>query len=115
MEHKHDKLKDIMRMAKVEVPFDDFEDAVMMRIEKVEQEKSAVAKTKKYALLFFTLGTLFGLGLNYLLTDLLSSIILNPALKNTLLLLSQILYVFLIVLFCDKVLKLISARRNASI
>lgn len=115
MEHKDDKLRDMMQMAKIELPFDDFENAVMMRIEKLEHEKSAVAKTKRYALIFFASGTLFGLGLNYLLTDLLYSISLNTAMKNTLLLISQIIYVLLIVLFCDKALKLFKMRRKPSI
>lgn len=55
MEHHDDKLREMMKMAKVEMPFADFEERLMSRIEKVEREKAAVAKTRKYALLCFAL------------------------------------------------------------
>ena len=112
MEYKEDKLKEIMGMAKVEMPFGDFEDKLMMRIEQAEQEKVSLKKTKRYALVFFVFGTLFGMGLNYLLADFVqTSVEASKIFKNNILLLSQMIYVVLIVLFSDKMLRLIKLRK----
>jgi len=112
MEHHDDKLREMMKMAKVEMPFADFEERLMSRIEKVEREKAAVAKTRKYALLCFVLGTLFGMGFNYLLADFVkTSVSASEAVKSNLLLFSQLVYVLLIVLFSDKIWRLMKLRK----
>lgn len=107
MEHRSDELRNIMKMAKIEMPFSDFEERLMLDIEKIEINKKSLSKTKAYALIFFIAGIVFGFGLNYLLTDLMSSAGLSTAVKNVLLLLSQIMYVLLIVLFSDKIYALV--------
>lgn len=107
MELKDDKLKDLMKISKVELPFADFEEKMMRRIEKVEQEKRVIDKSRKYALLFFLLGTLFGMAANYLLTYfIIANELLSESLKNNVTLFSQLMYVVLIVLFSDKMLRL---------
>lgn len=112
MELKDDKLKDLMKMGKVELPFADFEEKMMRRIEKAEQERLAIDKSRKYALLFFLLGTLFGMAGNYLLADfVIASESLSESLKNNVALFSQLIYVVLIVLFSDKMLRLMRLRR----
>ena len=106
MEENRDGIKEIMKMAKLEMPFDDFDAKVMADIEKIEAEKESISKSRKYALIFFAAGTFFGICLNYLVTELIFPKIIDIQLRNYLGLFSQIIYVILIVLFSDKILKL---------
>lgn len=101
-----------MKMAKVNMPFDDFEDRMMAKIEKLEHEKTAIAKTRKYALISFLFGTLFGVGLNYIIADFVAATHMSTTLKSTLLSLSQIVYVILLIVFSDKVWKLMKVKLN---
>lgn len=115
MEHKDDQFKDMMKMSKVEIPFGDFEDRLMADIRKTELTRQSVMKTKKHALIFFIGGTIFGFGLNYLLTDMLATANISATMKSSLLMLSQLVYVLLIVLFSDKIHSLVKVSKEKKI
>lgn len=114
MEHKDEQLKQLMKMTKREMPFDDFDDRVMARIEKLEDEKIALSNYRKYGLLFFVLGTVFGLALNYLLGEAIALLTIPEAGKKLLELGTQIMYVVLIVLFSDRILRLLKSSKKAA-
>ena len=115
MEENKDKFKEIMSMAKVELPFEDFDSKVMAEIHKIEADKQSISKTRKYALLSFFFGALFGLGMNYLFMELISTKIADATVKNYLMILSQMIYVILFALLIDKILKLRRFKKEANI
>ena len=106
MEHKDPQLHKLMNMSKIEVPFDDFEDKVMSQINELETATDLALKHKKYALIFFVMGSIFGIGLNYLVEMAIGSAAIQPGIKNFLSLGCQMLYVILIVVFSDKLWRL---------
>ncbi len=106
MEHKDPQLQKLMNMSKVELPFADFEDKVMAAVNAMEARRELALRHKKYALIFFVLGSLFGLGLNYMVDMAIDLADLQPKLKNVLSLCCQMLYVILIVVFSDKLWRL---------
>lgn len=112
MEENKDNFREFMKMAKLEMPFDDFDAKVMAKIEKIEAEQESISKSRKYALIFFAAGTFFGICLNYLVTELIFPKIADHQLRNYLGLFSQMAYVVLIVLFSDKILKLKRLLKN---
>jgi hypothetical protein len=64
-----DKLKQLIGESKLEMPFSDFEDRLMSRINSEVSNEKAITKNIRLSWLFFGLGTLFGI---------LLTIILNP-------------------------------------
>ncbi len=64
-----DKLKQLIGESKLEMPFSDFEDRLMSRINIEVSNEKAITKNIRLSWLFFGLGTLFGV---------LLTIILNP-------------------------------------
>ncbi len=112
MEEKHDHLKEIMKMAKLEMPFQDFDAKLLARIEKIEEKKRSISKTRKYALISFIFGALFGMGFNYLVSEQISSRIVDVGMKNNFMLISQFIYVVLFVILSDKILKLRQMRKK---
>ncbi|MBL1409202.1 hypothetical protein [Sphingobacterium faecale] len=101
MEH-NDKLYDLLKNSKLELPFDDFESRMMQQIVDFEKTKVQMHQSKKMALLFFLIGTVFGMLLNYGLGLALDSYGLPQASLDKISFFSQLIYVILIVLFSDK-------------
>lgn len=60
-------LSQLMPKSGLEIPFADFEDTVMKRIEKIHVESNPIAHDQKWSFIFFILGTCLGLLLNALL------------------------------------------------
>lgn len=114
MEHKDEKLTQLMKMARRDMPFEDFEDRVMARIDKVEQDKAALVNYRRYSLLFFVLGTIFGLGLNYLLAETIDLLDIPQGGKKMLELATQLAYVVLIVLLTDKIIHLLNISKKSA-
>lgn len=115
MEEKKDRMKEFMQLAKLEMPFDDFDSKVMARIEKIEADKASISKSKKYALIFFAAGTFFGICINYLFSEFILPKVADVNIKNYLSIFSQMLYVILVVLLSDKILKLKRMRFGSEI
>lgn len=112
MEH-NDKLYDLLKNGKLELPFTDFEDRMMGQITEFEKAKVQMHRSKKMAILFFLIGTVFGMLLNYVLGLVLSSYDLPQASLDKISFFSQIIYVVLIVLFSDKLWKLFKMTRES--
>lgn len=106
MEHRDAQLQKLMNMSKMEMPFDDFEEKVMAQIAELEASRTLALQHKKYALIFFVLGALFGLGLNYMLEMAIDLVEMKSTLRNVLALGCQMFYVILIVVFSDKLWRL---------
>ncbi|WDF70069.1 hypothetical protein PQ465_06740 [Sphingobacterium oryzagri] len=114
MEHKDERLNELMKLAKRDLPFDDFEDRVMANIEKIAEERETLYNYKRYSLLFFILGTLFGLALNYLLAESIEFLQVSEGFRRMLELGTQLVYVLLIVLFSDRLLRLLKSAKKAN-
>jgi len=108
---REDKFKDLMKLSKVELPFNDFEENLMFKIEMAEKSQSIIKKSHSNALIFFALGTLFGMGSNYIFSKYLVNLTGNPSNLEFIQTLSLIVYVPLIVLFCLKLIELYKLHR----
>jgi uncharacterized protein YacL len=72
--------KEIMSKSKLEMPFSDFEDEVMMQIREREVYQRSYVKDLKLSWIFFIAGSIFGLILSFLLPEVLPQIVnINPA------------------------------------
>ena len=63
-------LKDLMKYSLVEMPFPDFEDRLMDKIQQEKQDQQTVSGNIRVAWLFFFLGLFFGLLITNMTTDL---------------------------------------------
>ena len=68
--NSNDKLKHILSESRLEMPFTDFENRLMTRINKEVQAEKYIDRNIRLSWLFFSLGTVFGL---------LLSVIFSPA------------------------------------
>ena len=66
MREEETYFKEIMSNGKLEMPFTDFEDNVMMHIEKTT-DKPVLAKEIRLSWIFFVLGSVFGIIISYIL------------------------------------------------
>lgn len=114
MEHK-DKLYSLLKRSKLEMPFADFEDQVMNNVLHYERSKEAMTKSKRMAILFFLIGTVFGMMLNYIGSLFVASYGVSESLQEKLSFFSQLVYVILILLFSDKLWKLFKISKNGQI
>ena len=106
MEAKEEQIKEWMKSSTVKLPFQDFEDSVMNKIAEAEEQKARMDSSRKYALIFFAIGSLFGMASNYLIADFVEKSNLDVQLKSNIQLVSMLVYVVLILLFSDKLWKL---------
>ncbi|MVZ66739.1 hypothetical protein GQF61_12830 [Sphingobacterium sp. DK4209] len=106
MEPNENQIKDWMKSAMVKVPFEDFDDQVMRKVEQAEAQKLRMQASRKYAMIFFSIGTLFGMATNYLLAEFVAGSDLSASLKSNVQLASLLFYVVLIILFSDRLWKL---------
>ena len=61
------QLSKMIRRAKLEMPFSDFEDIVMERIEKESVQSRVFSRDRRLSMFFFLLGTTLGMVLNSIL------------------------------------------------
>lgn len=111
MEFKDDKLKEILKNSALEMPFSDFESNMMAKIQYYELNKAKAEKSRFFAVLCFLIGTVFGTILNFIISRNLEWISSSVAVQDGFYLISQIVYVILIVLFSDKLWKLVKLRK----
>lgn len=114
MEHK-DELYSLLKSSKLEMPFADFEEQAMNNILNYERSKEEMTKSKKMAILFFLIGTVFGMMLNYVGSLFVASYGLSENLQDKLSFFSQLVYVILILLFSDKLWKFFKISKNRPI
>ncbi len=60
-------LSELMQKSQLEMPFTDFEEMVMHRINSEVKQKDLLLRYRKLSFLFFVLGTGFGLAINFIL------------------------------------------------
>lgn len=66
---KNDAFAKAMSKSKLEMPFSNFEDAVMLLIEEESIRKKTISKQLKLSRFFFVLGSVFGFVLSILLSQ----------------------------------------------
>lgn len=106
MELQDKNFKDILSHSKLELPFSDFDYRMMQRIEEYELKKKVAEKNKLFSHICFLLGILLGTVLNYLMSQNLSWLSFSDLNQQRFSFAMQLVYVFLIVLFADKLWKL---------
>jgi hypothetical protein len=93
---KNDAFSDLMKKSKLEMPFSDFEDVVMQQIEESNIKKSEISKQLKLSRFFFILGSLFGILISLVLSNIEEPIFnINP---NVIALIFQVIFVTLFLL-----------------
>lgn len=99
-----------MQKTKLEMPFSDFEDTVMFRIHKEVLTEQILSRDRKLSFLFFVLGTIFGLIINFLLQR--SQYTFPNISPETTLLIFQLGLVLIVLLQLDKYLRLMKKRKK---
>lgn len=112
MELDDKKIKVLLKESKLEMPFSDFEESMMARIQSFERQQAKANQSRFFALLSFLIGTVFGFILNFMLSNNLNWISTSIDVQNSFYLLSQIIYVVLILLFSDKLWKLWKIKKS---
>jgi len=72
--NKENELDALLSESALEMPFSDFEDSVMQIIEENSIKKNSVSKELKLSRFFFILGSLFGITISIVLSQLETSI-----------------------------------------
>jgi hypothetical protein len=94
MEPKKDKLSSLMQKSKLEMPFSDFEDSTIKRIQTELKYNSSIRRSLQISVFFFVLGTGFGLVVNNMLLKADNAILgVSP---DTLLLCFQLIFVLVV-------------------
>ncbi|WP_312187655.1 hypothetical protein [Sphingobacterium sp.] len=114
MDKEQEKFKRVMRMSKIELPFEDFEQRVMQRIVRVEKAKMGALSNKKCAIAFFLLGTICGMILNNYLLAKIQVIDIAADYKNYIGIFCQLVFAVLICFFCLQLWRLIAIQRYKS-
>jgi len=112
MDKEQEKLKKIMQMSKIAMPFDDFEQRIMARIEAMEKAKEKALSDKKYAITFFLLGTICGMILNNYLMAKIQVANMGVDFKNYLAICCQLSFAVLICFFCLQLWRLINMQQH---
>lgn len=104
MDEAKDKFSGIMTKGKLTMPFSDFEDDTMKRIETETKYKGSISRSFRISFIFFVLGTGFGLVVNNLLANA-DSLVLGIS-SGTILLVFQLIFVFAVVMQSENIYKL---------
>lgn len=112
MEYDDPQLRDILKDSKMKLPFADFEVRMLAKITAYEKGKVQSLKNRQHATLFFLLGIILGSVLNYLLYANLDDFALSEAGKSYVTILSQLVYLILVILFSDKLWKYLALKRS---
>lgn len=114
MDKENNKIKQALQMSRVNMPFEDFEQRVMRQISDLEKVKAKALSDRKYAILFFLLGSIFGIMLNNYFINRIQTLTTVVAYRNYALIFSQIIFVLLICFFCLQLWKLIKIQKEKS-
>jgi len=106
MELQDNKMKELLSYGKLKLPFADFEDNMLQKIQEYELKKKAAEKNKFWSHLCFLLGLILGGILTYSMSSDLDDLIPLRDVQDKLVSVIQLFYVLLIVLFADKLWKL---------
>ncbi len=92
------------------MPFTDFEETVMHRIHRETSFEQILSRDRKLSFLFFGLGTIFGLIINFILQS--SQYTFPNISPETTLLIFQLGFVLIVLLYLDKYLRLMKKRKK---
>jgi hypothetical protein len=98
-------LSQLMQKSRLEMPFSDFEETVMLRIQKETVQEQIVSRDRKLSFIFFISGTCLGLILNFILQQVHSTFLNIPS--DTILLVFQTGFVLLFLIQLDRNLPLL--------
>ena len=112
MELEDKNIRRLMKGSKLELPFSGFEDKMMMKVKAFDENNQKAYRYKMLGLIFFLLGTVFGIGLNFIFTQNIHYLSSSTVIQERFYLISQIIYVVLIVIFSDKIWKLLKIKQN---
>jgi hypothetical protein len=105
-------LSQLMQKSLLEMPFTDFEETVMHRIQSEVKQKSLLLRYRKLSFVFFVLGTGFGLAINFILQK--SQLTFPGISPQTTLLIFQSLFVLLFLTQLDNSIQLFrSIKKNS--
>ncbi len=105
-------LAQLMQKSHLEMPFTDFEETVMHRIQTEVKQKDLLLRYRKLSFLFFVLGTGFGLAINFILQW--SQLSFPGISPQTTLLIFQSLFVLLFLTQLDNSIKLFRNLKKGS-
>lgn len=95
----------LMKKSRVKMPFSDFEDNVMRRIEVEVQYKKSILKNINLSLLFFILGTGTGTAVSLFLPELLSAF--SGISSERIILIFQAVFILIVLTQLDNLIKLV--------
>ena len=104
MQEPKDKFSSLMQKSKLILPFSDFEDNTMKRIQADLKYKSSIRRSFQVSLVFFVLGTGFGLIVNSVLSNAHGSIM--GVSSDKLLLWFQLIFVFIVLTQSENIFRL---------
>ncbi|MEJ7693915.1 hypothetical protein [Daejeonella sp.] len=104
MEGTQDKFSSLMRKGKLEMPFADFEDNTMRRIQAELKYKVSIRRNFRISFIFFVLGTGFGLIINSILSNA-DEFILGLA-PETVLMAFQLIFVLVVLTQSENIYRL---------
>lgn len=110
MKESTDKFSGFMQKSKLVLPFSDFEDVTMKRIQANSRYKSSIKRSFQISLVFFVLGTAFGLIANSVLSSTSGSILGMSS--DKLLLWFQVVFVFIVVMQSENIFRLFTKLRE---
>ncbi|GGG98651.1 hypothetical protein GCM10011416_16070 [Polaribacter pacificus] len=70
IEENHPDFDKLMAKSKLDLPFTDFEDVVMQQIAEKAIQKSSTSKALKLSRFFFIVGSVFGIAISILISEL---------------------------------------------
>ena len=104
MQEPKDKFSSFMQKSKLELPFSDFEDNTMKRIQADLKYRSSIKRSFLISVVFFVLGTGFGLIVNSTLSNAHGSIM--GVSSDKLLLWFQLIFVFIVLTQSENIFRL---------
>lgn len=104
-----EKFARIMKKSRLEMPFSDFEENVMQRIQREAKNKNIIFNNMRLSLLFFLLGSIFGIFAGDFLTQSMEAIFNIQQEKA--LLFFQLIYLLFFLNQLDALIKLWKANR----
>lgn len=110
MQQPKDKFSSFMQKSKLELPFSDFEDVTMKRIQADAKYKTSIKRSFQISVVFFVLGLGFGLVVNSVLSDDNGAIMGVPS--DKLLLWFQLVFIFAVLTQAENIFRLFTKIKN---
>ena len=110
MEGSKDKFSSLMRKGKLEMPFSDFEENTMKRIQAESKYKTSILHSFRISFIFFVLGTGFGLIVNNILAN--ADNLIMGIEPDTVLMVFQMAFVLIFIMQSENIYKLFTKLKN---